>query len=159
MRIEEIEVKAMLARILQAYPALKDEISAIDQAEQTLKDQVLKSRKPAQPVRVNRSDALAFYETVQNDMVTAYQISDIREEQVSTLLQAQVQGMRKIRPIVLLLSIPQEGFDVEPEVIKRIEAAAIQCLTISAPRGRGLEVFMGIYQQRITDSLLRREFF
>ncbi len=159
MRIEEIDLNTVLTRLAQARPELKDEMGAIAQAEQTFKAQNMKTRKPAQQVRVDRSEALTFYEAIRNDMVTAYHISDIREGDVFTILQAEIQGMRRIRPIALLLSIPQEGFQMPADALQRIEDAAVLCYKIIAPRGRGLEVFMGIYQQQVSDSLLRWEFF
>ncbi len=159
MRIEEIDIRTMLGRLAQAHPELKDEIKSIDQAKETYTNQMRRTQKPEQPFHIERSENLVFYEAVENDMVTAYHITDIRLEDVTTTLRALLHGMRKIRPIVLLLAIPQEGFSVSEETIRRIEESAILCHKINAPRGRGLEIYMGIYQQQISEKLLRWEFF
>lgn len=159
MRIDQIAVRDVQTRLLQAYPKIKDELANIKRAEQTAQEQAKFQKKPAPALRLRRSLPLEFYEVLETEIVTAYLVTDIREEDVPTLLLAQVRGLRNIRPLALLLSVPQEGFDVSEAAICSIKNAGNLALEMNAPRGRGLEVFLCVYEKDVADTLLRKGVF
>jgi hypothetical protein len=158
MKIEFIETKDVQARLMQAFPAIKDEMTNIRRAEQTAETQAQRANKTSHQLNLKRSQPLEFYETLETDIVRVYQISDIRPEDVPTLLLAQVQGMRNIRPIALLVAVPEEGFSVSEDTMRRIGNAANLFLKMPS-RGHGMEVYMAIYTQRAAETYLQKTVF
>jgi hypothetical protein len=66
--------------------------------------------------------------------------------------------MRNIRPIALLVAVPEEGFSVSEDTMRRIGNAANLFLKMPS-RGHGMEVYMAIYTQRAAETYLQKTVF